>query len=442
MSEVASWTEDYVNFLASFTDAPPVYSRFMAWAVLGAALSGQCAPISIAADDLRPNFWVILVGPSGEARKSTELKVCRRMARKADDRLPAPQGGSFVGVLEHLQKNPNILFVFDEFKRFMAWMAEDYNREAKSFFTEIYDWPYDEDWIAARAAGRGSYAGQTNSIRIKGPAVSMCIGSTAEWLTGAVGRSDLVSGFLPRFLLIPYPGKEKTFSYPPERCKNWENRLTQALRAAKKVRFRYKVTSGAREGFQKWYDQVKVNDVFEQSPILRPYFHRMTVYAWKICMVEAVSQVITKPGGLSDSWGMEGQVMEQEVTIDESMMKLATEALSETLEPLADLFEDSMAKGRFQEQQRDVIEALKAVKKKHGFISRSALLRQVKQSTQDLDKVTKTLVDASRLIFAKHITGKRGRVPMMYRLLRRGEDFDEKMEQAGKFWNTRDNDGK
>jgi hypothetical protein len=433
-----SWTESYVGFLASFTDAPEVYSRFMAWSVLGATLAGKCTPISIAADDLRPNFWVILVGPSGEARKSTQLKVARRMARKADDKLPAPQGGSYVGVLEHLQKNPNIFFVFDEFKRFMEWMNNEYNREAKSFFTEIYDWPWDEEWVATRAAGRGSYSGQTNSIRIKGPCVSMAIGSTEAWLTSAVGRSDLVSGFLPRYLMIPYPGKTKSFSYPPDRDKNWENSLTQTLRAAAKVNFRYKVKSEAREAYQVWYDEMRASPTFQQSITLQPYFHRMTVYAWKICMVESVARIITQEGGLSDSWGLDGQKMEQEVTIDAEIMKTATEAITSTLDPLADMFEDSLAKGKYQEQRRDIIEVLKAVAEQHGFISHSALMRRVKIDKRDLKAVVDGLTDERRLIQAQHLTGKRGRVPVMYRLLRRGEDYDERMLAAMKYWDKRD----
>lgn len=436
-----SWTDDYVDFLASFTDAPPLYSRFMAWSLLGAVLSGNVSPISLAAEDLRPNFWTILIGPSGEARKSTELKMARRIARKADPSVTAPQGGSFVGVLEHLQKNPNILFVFDEFKRYMDWMSQDYNREAKAFFTEIYDWPYDEDWVATRAAGRGSYSGNDNNIRIKGPSVSMALGSTESWLTGAIGRSDMVSGFLVRYLLIPFAGKEKTFSYPPDRDKRWENRIVSTLSAAKKVHFRYHVLSEAREAYQEWYDKTLQLPTFQNSVILQPYFHRMTVYAWKICMVEAIAQVLLTPMGLADTWALEGGKAEKELKIDADLMNQATKWLTATLGPLAEMFEDSLAKGRFQEQRRDVIEAIKGVRVKHGFIKHTDLMRQVKLSSRDLKSVLGTLLEEERIISAKELTGKRGRVPVWYRALRQGEEWEERMAAAGRFWDKRKNDG-
>lgn len=429
-----SWSDDYVDFLASFTDAPPLYSKFMAWSLLGAALAGQVAPISLAAEDLRPNFWTILIGPSGEARKSTELKIARRMARRIDKGIAAPQGGSYVGVLEHMQSNPNILFTFDEFKRFMEWLGNDYNREAKSFFTEIYDWPYDEDWVAKRAAGRGNYASQNNSIIIKGPCVSMILGSTEEWLTGAVGRSDMVSGFLVRFLLIPYPGKDTVFPYPPERDKNWENRLMTTLQAARKAKFRYHVTSESREAYQDWYNTVKDNRVFKESAVLRPYFHRMTIYAWKICMVEAIARVLAEPGGLSDTWGLEGQTFDKELKIDAELMGVATDALTGTLEPLIEIFEDSMAKGKFQEQRRDVVEALKAVQDQHKCLVRSTLMRQVKLPKRDLDQVIDALVEERKLVIATQITGKRGKPPVWYRFVRMGEDFDDIQERMEKFW--------
>jgi hypothetical protein len=265
----------------------------------------------------------------------------------------------------------------------------------------------------------------------------MAIGSTEEWLTGAIGRSDMVSGFIPRFLLVPYPGKESVFNYPPDRDRNWEDRLILSLKAARRVKYRYKVLSEARATYQEWYDHTAKAAAFEHAPMLRPYFHRMTVYAWKICMVEAVSQRMTKPMGMADAWNLEGVPMSLEVTIDKAMMLLATSFLTLTLAPLAAMFEDSMVRGRFQEQQRDVIEILKAVKPKHGFISRSDLLRAVKQSTQDLDKVTQALIESGRLLSAQHLTGKRGRIPLMYRLLRHGEDLEERQAAAVKFWDKR-----
>lgn len=418
-----SWSENYADFVEAFSDSPRVYSKFAAWTVAGAVLSPSCIPLTWGIDKIRPNFWTVIVGPSSIARKSTQLKVARRILLQASPDTMAPQGGSYEGILERMAKTPVVLFVFDEMRRFFSWMDRKYNVEVKPWLTEIYDWPADMPWDAARAGQRGKHGNGDTGIKIKGPGVSVLTATVDDWLSKSVTPDDFAGGFMVRWLFVPYPGKTKDYRAPIDADEMWERKLAWHLRRLREKRWRFRIQEEPRRAYGEWSTRFEQEDFWDGMPWMKPYATRLSIYALKIAMVEGILRFELKE-----------DTVEPLIDIDEELIAVGTKAVEWVGRQATRLLRDELAIGKFQEWRRDL---LKILREKPGeWVPRSKVSNAMKLGPKQLDDVVNALEEGDLMVRYNFTTG-RGRPKFMLRAVQDGERPQELIDQIRKELNER-----
>lgn len=196
--------ESYVSWAKKTTDAPEEYLVAGALACLSAAVGRKvCLNNRIYA-----NLWLVLLGDSSVARKSTAVSLARMLCEEAGvhtfpDRI-TPE--SFY---ETLSVNPQGLFALGELGGWLGSLARSYALGLKQDMAELYDCPRLFKRIRKDAKGRVKEYCAAN------PYISMLSASTPEWLEVHISENDAGGGFLPRFCYVF--GKPRTpFPVPPE----------------------------------------------------------------------------------------------------------------------------------------------------------------------------------------------------------------------------------
>lgn len=192
-----TWLDEYEGYLKTYTDAPPVYQRFIGLTIAGNAIGEKC--FYQAGDQaLYPNIWLIILGNSTFMRKTTSLRFGKNVLTRHFPHNLYPNEYSIERLLEILKENPTGIFIHEEFISFMSLLNRDYMAGMKNLFTELFDVP---ETFTRKT--------QKTEIIINRPVISMLAATTNTWFLEKVQESDLEGGFLPRFLYAPAIKKPK-----------------------------------------------------------------------------------------------------------------------------------------------------------------------------------------------------------------------------------------
>jgi len=261
---------EYLEYATEQTDAPIEFLSFAFLSCIGAMI-GQKRYIKFGANGIAPNFWTVLLAPSGNVRKSTAIRIATRLIRKVAPELIIPEEFSHEKLLELLEVQPQAMMVFDEFLSLTGLLERDFMANTKSVITHLWD-EYE------------SYERKTlaKTITILNPCLSILSATTAVWFRERIKENDLLGGFLPRFLFIISPPKLLTKPWPdaPDIIK--ENWLKEKLLKIKSLE---QSSMGADEEALKLYNDWYIN--FSNRLGENPYdvfFNRLNIYCLKIAI--------------------------------------------------------------------------------------------------------------------------------------------------------------
>jgi len=199
-----SLIEEYVEYASAMTDSPKIFHRALGY-YLVSTLIGRYAtiPVSYSEYGIRPNIWVLLIGPSGLIRKTTALHIARNIIFKVDKRLFLPEEYSpeaLYEALSVLETGDSATWMRDEFGSFFRSMEKDYMKGVKGLLSQTY-----------------SGVGGTRKLRKKTFQIQhgIYVTVTSALPTPASAyftEDDFRTGLLNRFLLVYAEEKEKWYS--------------------------------------------------------------------------------------------------------------------------------------------------------------------------------------------------------------------------------------
>lgn len=132
-----SWLARYVRHGFRQTTAPLVYHIGV-----GLALLAPTCPLGYGtryAGDLRTNNFVLLVGRSGEDRKSSALNVGKELLDAAAPKLIGDFPGSQEGLIESLARVPSQVIPISEMGKFLSSAQRGYFEPIKSTLADLWD---------------------------------------------------------------------------------------------------------------------------------------------------------------------------------------------------------------------------------------------------------------------------------------------------------------
>jgi hypothetical protein len=146
---------DYERLWLPTSDAPRVYH--VASGLVGiAACVEQRAWLTFGGDQIYPNLFAIILGPSSFFRKSSSLSKGRKTLSRANPDALLPDEFSRESLVKLLATRSQRLLTFSEFSGFLAHVSRDYMSGTKELLTDLYDCPETYTRVVGREEFRAS----------------------------------------------------------------------------------------------------------------------------------------------------------------------------------------------------------------------------------------------------------------------------------------------
>lgn len=258
------FTDAYLEYAKEFTDCPDVFLMWGALLAISASLSREVY-VEIGSWNIAPHLWLIVIGKSS-SHKSTAISIVEDLMEMVDSERSAPHEFSAEAIITSLSKSSNRLFIFDEAKGFFDMVSKKYNESLKSLFTTLYRKP--------------TYTRETlkhGRLQISNAYIPMGMATTPEWLRASLqdAEQSALSGFLARFLMVPYVGAgNKPIPRPPPHDPEKFKALAETLRGFTRISQPFAYTTEADAFMSSWYHETTKREN-ESLPVLGPFFEHM-----------------------------------------------------------------------------------------------------------------------------------------------------------------------
>ena len=235
---VTGWFREYLDHVEPTTEAPDAFHIASALTVVGGCI-GKRVGLFHASDRLYPNFYTLLIGPSGRSRKDTSIR------RMLDMFYAIPPKGeplivmsvpfkiardisSSEGLIATVKQNPNTIFYTSEFSKLMNNATRESTRSIGPMLIEAFDCPpsLQNNTVASIEDKKPREAPD--------PFVSVLSTVQPEVLAEIIGSQQQYSGFLNRWLLVVGDGKPPRPNPPKiDQDRSWRllRRLMETIRS-------------------------------------------------------------------------------------------------------------------------------------------------------------------------------------------------------------------
>jgi hypothetical protein len=183
----------YKEWASASTDAPTQYHELGAAMLLSATLA-DTIKIPTNWGTIIPNLWGLVLGDSSLARKSTSMTMVTDIINTVDDDTMLATGGTAEGIMSGLSSRPHktSLMYMDEVSR----LFDEINRkDYLAGFPETLTLLYDSPAFLTRMLRR-------DTITVTNPVFIFFGGGIRDRVYELVNESYVLSGFLPRFLVV------------------------------------------------------------------------------------------------------------------------------------------------------------------------------------------------------------------------------------------------
>jgi Protein of unknown function (DUF3987) len=185
--------DDYIAWASASTDAVPVFHELAAFVIMS-ALTAQSLKLATSYGETVPNVWGLILGDSTLSRKTTAMRMAMDIITDIDSELLFASDGSAEGLLTGLGSRPNRVSVYyrDEVSGlFESMVKKDYLAGLAETFTQLYDVPA---FYPRRL--------RKETITLQRPIFIFFGGGIREKAYSALTEEHVLSGFLPRFLVV------------------------------------------------------------------------------------------------------------------------------------------------------------------------------------------------------------------------------------------------
>lgn len=286
--QLANWIRGYMEYTRA-TESPEAYHFWTAVTVLGAATARQVS-LNFNYFTIFPNFYTILVGPSG-VRKSAAAGIGMRLAEEAGIKKFSDKitGAALIKDLAectvkringtNIQLCSPMLIYASELGVFMG--PDAYSSGVVADLTDLYDCP--KKW-EKKTISRGTE-------EIIAPYVSLFAATTPTSLKACIPPDAVGQGFTSRILFI-WASKRKQRVPLPEfdaGTKMLEVNLVKDLQHIAGLRGTFEFTTRGFETYRNHYlSRPEPEEEFEDER-LRGYASRKDMHLLKLCMALSVA---------------------------------------------------------------------------------------------------------------------------------------------------------
>jgi len=359
-----NFIERYIDYASEFCDAPLKFHKYVAFSILSTVVGRK---IWIQKGDAKffPNLWILLISPSSKFHRSTSINIGKNILQKLEGINIYANDFSREGFIKLLQNQPQGLFRIDEFGGFLKTLDREYQSGLKELITELYENPsYYKRFLSG------------NIVELKDICFTILAGSNLKWIQNSLKDSDILGGFLPRFIIVPAEKKEKIIPFQPPASSTKQFSLLQELSRIRRIEGEFHLPEITKSIYSNWY--ISFQQQFH-SETFDGFCIRLLDYALKFALL------------------FEVQNENQDYFISPESMTFAIELIEEITKGLLLIGENLVGFSRkdFASAKQKVFSII--AQHPEG-ISRGYLLHQTDLKAKELSEILDVLLEAELIV--------------------------------------------
>lgn len=315
---------------------------------------------------LYPNLYIVLVGPPGRCKKSTAMRIGRKLLAQAGPGInfttdSVTRERLIVDLTQsHADGHSSMTAYSTEFASLLTSSGMD----MVVFLTDIYDSP--DEWT------HKTKIGGTN--KIKAPYLNLIGATTPDWIARSLPLDTVGIGLTSRVLFIyqDTPRIKKPFPELSKEQFELETILARDLQRIALISGQYILDSSAKSYYENWYVTKHQGERPITDPRLTGYFERKPMHILKVAMLVSAARkddVVLTEEDIKDSMALLEHIEPaMEKTFAGVGKNPLTQDLQQTLEmitsqpgiefgQLLDLFKHSLRK----EEMEEVLNTLQSI---------------------------------------------------------------------------------
>jgi len=397
----------YIEYAAESTDAPAIYHRALGYFVVSSLL-GRFVRIvtSYSPRGLAPNLWLMLIGPSRIARKTTAMELAVNVVRAVEPSLIMPASFTPEALYEMFNSlNPGdaVVWVKDEMGGFFKSLEKKYMYGVREILSSLY-------------TGHGEVRRLRNlTLRIPDGLYVTAVGTLATPPHNYITEEDFESGFMNRWILAYATRRERRLPllHKSARAEALFRELVQELKDYSNVLASMSApiittTKAAIDKLEEYDREVDHQlEIMEQTApgsLFKLYYAETPTLLVKLSVLRRLAR-----GDL----GQEGGI----ITIELDDVNKALEDLMVFVEGARQVIDDVQSSPRArpvltEEKALERIVSYIASKKEQGA-TYSELLLKTRILSKDLKEYLITLMEQERVVCVK-VTPLRGRPSLKF----------------------------
>jgi len=275
-----NWIKAYLAYTAE-TESPEEYHIWNALSCIAGALRRKCF-FDMRYFLVRPNLYVVLVGPAGRCKKSTSMRIGRAMI----SHIPGLNFTTDSVTRERLIQDLSQTFV-DGHSSMTAYSSEFASLLTSSgmdmvvFLTDIYDSP--NEW------SHRTKSGGTNII--KAPYLNLIGATTPDWIAKSMPLDTVGIGLTSRIIFVysETPRVRDAFPNPTSEQMALRELLIEDLNTMSTIAGEFTFNQETRKAYSEWYKSRIQDPNTTGDPRLNGYFERKPMHIIKLCMIISAS---------------------------------------------------------------------------------------------------------------------------------------------------------
>lgn len=293
--EVSDWLSGYLKYTEN-SEPPISYHTWCGLAMLAGALQRK-VHLRWGFEKIHPNLFVVLVGPSGKARKGIALGIAKEMLANVPGLSIAPEASTREAVISAMKRaitnyqdpSDGTIKFHCSLTAFSEELSVFLGQNDIKFLANLTDWYDSKDNWAYETVGRGRDSLQGLCFNL--------LGATApDWLQSMLPQEAVGGGFTSRIIFVVEDKKGKTVAKHnlTDGEKQLGAALTRDLERISQLGGSFQFDAGGESAYIEWYEAqdelLKKGDSPIEDPRFAGYCERRATHLRKVMMLMSVSR--------------------------------------------------------------------------------------------------------------------------------------------------------
>ncbi|PCJ26723.1 MAG: hypothetical protein COA94_04820 [Rickettsiales bacterium] len=293
--EISDWLDGYLKYTYE-TEPPVTYHTWVGLSLIAGALQRKVY-FKWGHDTLYPNLYVVLVGPSGRARKGTAMNIGKDIISSIDTIRVASESITREALIRDMKDAVNQYQDSTSgrmiFHCSMTVMSEELSvflrKNDNGFLSDLTDWFDSRDTWTYRTKGAGT-------DKIQGVCVNLLGATAPDWLPSILPQEAVGGGFTSRIIFVVEEDKGKTVPEPKftEEMHELRISLKKDLEKISLINGEVTFTPEAKQLYIDWYvdfeRKISEGKTIIDDPRFSGYLDRRATHMRKVAMVCSMSR--------------------------------------------------------------------------------------------------------------------------------------------------------